>query len=226
MGTRHLVIVKANGEYRVAQYGQWDGYPSGQGRTILSFLSGLKPEGWKKLYDKVLKVQETNEEWLKQECVACGGSADGSFDGDSYAKFIKLHPELSRDTGGDILEVISNADDGIRLNLGLDFIGDSLFCEWAYVIDFDIGTFEVFQGFNHTPLKCGDRFAFYFMGTDKEHPSKKVYYPCSLKALWYLDALPSVENFIAECNKDRDEITDFVPYKAEDKTFVLENLFK
>lgn len=27
MGTRHLTAVVIDGDYKVAQYGQWDGYP-------------------------------------------------------------------------------------------------------------------------------------------------------------------------------------------------------
>ena len=38
MGTRHLICVVSDGDYKVAQYGQWDGYPSGQGAAILEFL--------------------------------------------------------------------------------------------------------------------------------------------------------------------------------------------
>ena len=38
MGTRHMIGVVSDGKYRVAQYGQWDGYPSGQGVGILEFL--------------------------------------------------------------------------------------------------------------------------------------------------------------------------------------------
>ena len=37
MGTRHLIAVHADGQYKIAQYGQWDGYPSGQGLTALGF---------------------------------------------------------------------------------------------------------------------------------------------------------------------------------------------
>lgn len=29
MGTRHIIAVVADDEYKIAQYGQWDGYPSG-----------------------------------------------------------------------------------------------------------------------------------------------------------------------------------------------------
>ena len=39
MGTRNLTIVRnKEGIIRVAQYGQWDGYPEGQGMTALSFI--------------------------------------------------------------------------------------------------------------------------------------------------------------------------------------------
>ena len=38
MGTRHLICVVSDNQYRIAQYGQWDGYPEGQGAAILEFL--------------------------------------------------------------------------------------------------------------------------------------------------------------------------------------------
>jgi hypothetical protein len=34
MGTRNLIAVFFDGEYRVAQYSQWDGYPEGQGGNV------------------------------------------------------------------------------------------------------------------------------------------------------------------------------------------------
>jgi hypothetical protein len=37
MGTRHLIAVQLGGEYRVAQYGQWDGYPDSAGIDVLFY---------------------------------------------------------------------------------------------------------------------------------------------------------------------------------------------
>ena len=41
MGTRNLTMVISNGKTKVAQYGQWDGYPDGQGMTALSTLKRI-----------------------------------------------------------------------------------------------------------------------------------------------------------------------------------------
>ena len=39
MGTRHLIVVYYKGKLYIANYGQWDGYPEGQGKTVLKFVS-------------------------------------------------------------------------------------------------------------------------------------------------------------------------------------------
>ncbi len=38
MGTRHLICVVVDGKFKVAQYGQWDGYPDGQGKVVVDFI--------------------------------------------------------------------------------------------------------------------------------------------------------------------------------------------
>lgn len=38
MGTRNLVAVQIDGQYKIAQYGQWGGYPEGKGVDALTFL--------------------------------------------------------------------------------------------------------------------------------------------------------------------------------------------
>ncbi|KAI1759222.1 hypothetical protein GGR53DRAFT_514291 [Hypoxylon sp. FL1150] len=38
MGTRHLICIRINRQWVVAQYGQFDGYPTGQGVRLFDFL--------------------------------------------------------------------------------------------------------------------------------------------------------------------------------------------
>ena len=54
MGTRNLISVIENKKPVIAQYGQWDGYPSGQGVDILEFL---KSEFFEKLKGNLPKVR-------------------------------------------------------------------------------------------------------------------------------------------------------------------------
>jgi hypothetical protein len=133
MGTRNLTCVVLNNEYKVAQYGQWDGYPSGTGLDILEFLRKNDLNVFK---EKVSKIKLHTNEYEYNE---------------------NLPIEYSRNTGGKILDVIINGEIK-ELYSSLDFANYSLFCEWGYVIDFDKNTFEVYEGFNERILNKSERF--------------------------------------------------------------------
>ena len=66
MGTRNLTMVIHKEEIKIAQYGQWDGYPEGNGVTILTFLRNK--ERVKKLTNKLKNIRfetDKDEEELK-----------------------------------------------------------------------------------------------------------------------------------------------------------------
>ena len=67
MGTRNLTIVYKNGDYRVAQYGQWDGYPSGLGADILEFLSNINLQEFKDSIDLISFYTAEEMEELHRE---------------------------------------------------------------------------------------------------------------------------------------------------------------
>jgi hypothetical protein len=127
MGTRNLTLVKLNNRIKVAQYGQWDGYPCGQGATIAEFIQ-------KKMNLKKLKTAIRN-------CSFASKSTEKKIDR-KYHRTGKLNPEFSRDTGAEILEMIQ--DKGVRRLVNCAKFGnDGLFCEWAYLVNLDKKEVEV-----------------------------------------------------------------------------------
>lgn len=194
MGTRHLTCVVKDGEYKVAQYGQWDGYYSGAGTGILSFLQDDLDHD--KFLANLSQTFQPTDEQIKEWWLEFGHDiekSDGFVDYTIAKQYGKKHPSLSHDTGSGILEIIQGANEPVPLKLNKNFAADSLFCEYAYVVDFDKRTFEVFEGFNQEPLAEGERF--YSVACDG---CNKNYHPVRLKRTYYLDALPTEEEFLSE----------------------------
>lgn len=197
MGTRHLIAVKLDGEYKIAQYGQWDGYPEGQGKTVLKFL------------------KEWNREVFEEKLRACSFLDDDGIKAINEAiekaglrgNWQSRYPELSRDAGADILAMVQASESGLKLKNDIEFAADSLFCEFAYVIDLDANVLEVFTGFNKSPLEPGERFFGAAIG-DEKAAKRRVgdgYHPVKLAASYPLDDLPSVGKMKRDCCRDEEE---------------------
>ena len=194
MGTRNLTAVYVDGEYKVAQYGQWDGYPEGQGMTCLTFARNfLANKADREAFaDKVRACS-----WITKEEI---DSINDQIRSGGIKKWSLIWPELSRDTCSEILELVARSENGLKLQNNIDFAADSLFCEWAWVIDLDAGTFEGYSGFNQTQkLTLEDRF--YFL-VDKQ---KGSYEAIRLAAKWSLDELPEKEAFLEAFKEEEEE---------------------
>ena len=200
MGTRHLIAVQVDGEYKVAQYGQWDGYPSGQGASVLKFLRSHKQK-LSAFADAVRACSELSDEDYNQAWVDCGADPDSDLvTMGASERFSQRYHYLSRNCGADILNHVFNAGkDGLKLRYALDFAADSLFCEWAYVIDLDKNTFEVFKGFNKTPVDPSERFANLPMEPSN---TSNQYYQVKFLQSYDLDKLPTVKEFVATLEKE------------------------
>lgn len=152
MGTRNLTCVKVDGEYKVAQYCQWDGYPEGQGADILDILHNCDID---ELKEKCRHTQWISEEehdnLLKEEC----GNEDGWMTMEQSFKFEKKYPQLHRNTGAQVLKIILENEPGVKLVNSIKFAEDTLFCEWTYVIDFDEGKLHVCRN-RLNPVKSFD----------------------------------------------------------------------
>lgn len=137
MGTRGITKVIANGEAVVAQYGQWDHYPSGQGITILNFLTA--PGNIEKLRKNLSYVYYPSDEQMQE--ISEKYSEGGWMTMEQSNQFAADYPSLTRDTGGNILYVIADATQEIPLSRDLEFEDDRLFCEGVYEINLDNDTF-------------------------------------------------------------------------------------
>ena len=205
MGTRNLTMVISNGQTKVAQYGQWDGYPSGVGLSLLSFLSNS--ELFNKFKNNLHKVRFLDRNGLDKEFIESyeKNAPEWSNEPDNRTPDQKewWKTFMTRDLADEVLVNIANSElSEILIDNQTDFAADSLFCEWAYVVDLDKGTFEVYQGFNQTPLTETDRF-YPLQASIKEREDK--YYPVKLLASFDLNNLPSEDGFLAIDKEDDEE---------------------
>ena len=198
MGTRNLTAVYYKGEYKIAQYGQWDGYPDGQGVVALSFLrERMDLEKFKKALDNTRQI---TEEEFQAAWEAAGADGSGWVTFEVSKQLREMRPELSRDTGAEILDIVQAHPDGIALNGAIEFAADGLSCEWAWVIDLDAGTFECYQGRYDKGRELTPDDRFYFL---REHEEDGIH-GITMVAQWRLDDLPDEEEFLAYF-KDPDE---------------------
>ena len=196
MGTRHLIAVVKDKKYVVAQYGQWDGYLSGQGKDILSFLKNDIDR--KKFENNLDKVSYATSDELQRMWKEAGAD-DSEFIGMEVSdKFKEMYPENSRDTGANILNIIKDTNKPLKIVNDINFPKDGLMCDYAYVIDFDNSVFEVYRGFNEEPLVSTDRFY-------SENPNKDDKYYVKLLVKFDFDNLPNEEEFLAYDEDDEDE---------------------
>ena len=155
MGTRGLVGWVVDGEVK-ASYNHWDSYPSGLGKAVLHYVAQRldTAETWVKKVREVEVIKGSDEEpaspELAQRAQALGlVNTDVGGPSDSITIY-----QAVRDAQGrlDLFEQLGAIPDSV------EFAKDSLFCEWAYLVNLDDGVVEVYRGFQDAPHDKG-RFA-------------------------------------------------------------------
>ena len=187
MGTRNMTMVYSKGSPKIAQYGQWDGYLEGVGMEVLTQLRRIDINDFRKKVDCLTELRDSEiEEYLKSLETKCGPSSE--------AQTLRLKiefPQISRDCGANILTLVAEGFVN-RVKLSTDFAADSLYCEYCYVIDLDKETFEIYRGFNKTPLTQDDRFfPLQKLGDDEDE-----FFPVRIMGLYRLDDLPDNDTFL------------------------------
>jgi hypothetical protein len=211
MGTRNLTIVVLDGKVKVAQYCQWDGYCEGQGATVLEFLKSIGVDNYT-FKEYLRKCEFVSDEYIQNRWEDVG-AINGSATMEVSDKFKKNHPQFHRDLGAGVLEGIASGK-FLQLKNDIEFAADSLFCEWAYVVDMDNHVLEIYRGFNKSPLHGDERFA-YLQETVLWHEENKgriskdkEYYPIKLAKSYFFTDLPkSAEQMGLDC-RTPDEIEE------------------
>lgn len=130
MGTRHLqVAIAKSGEKRLSQYGQWDGYPDGQGVEILRWLREADLEKYNQELEKLSELDEAAIEELKRQIKA-------KLKENPNYSYTNDWPWLSRDCGSAIHKMIEEG----KVTTGVQF-DTGEWCEGFYTINLKERTF-------------------------------------------------------------------------------------
>lgn len=162
MGTRSSIGVHVNGKDKLT-YNQYDGYPTGVGKDVFKQVCDLiQSEGWDKVKKMAVKLRQVK--------------SNRKFTAKQKEKYGQYWEQVS--TGTDMYSLLRGLQGelGLMLKEGImtesnAFICDSLYCEWAYILNVDEKTFEIYQGFQHSAPN----------GRYKDvPPDENGYYACTL----------------------------------------------
>jgi hypothetical protein len=149
-------------------YCHFDSYPSGLGVDVVNFIKNTSVEEMKQIFDKIIMVEENSllteaqfvEIKLLSNYLSNGNFSQKNYSTDWYSALRKYQGVL--DVYKENLRYMINNN---------EFIKDSLSCEWAYIINLDENTLEIYKGFQTSPHE--NRY------TNNSTENSK-YYPCKL----------------------------------------------
>ena len=203
MGTRGLYGVRKNGVDKCT-YNHFDSYPSGLGNDVVKFCANNTVENLNKFFDNIILVLENSipTEIQIKECQKAGYvdlSVSTQSNEDWYC--------LLRNLQGNFKEYQKCIDSNSKIYMtdGIDFIQDSLFCEYAYIINLDDEVLEFYEGFQKEP-QVGNRY-----GTKED----RGYYPCKLALTIPLDEIDDVDRIVKKMEYGSEEVAETMEINSE-----------
>jgi len=159
-------------------YNHYDSYPDGLGRDVLHFIVDVNKEnGWDKFKENsndIIPITEkriTDPDIIEKYKKYADLSVSTKTYDDPYCLFRKIQdswmPEILK---GELKHFTFNDN----------FIKESLFCEYAYVINLDTMKLEFYDGYQKES-QPSNRFG--------EIPNEDGYYPCRLVAVFDLQKI-------------------------------------
>lgn len=178
METRGVYGIRKEGQDKLT-YNHYDSYPEWLGQQVYDFIHSTSIEEMHEIFDRIVLVKESSDP-TEEQIEMCKKYTNLSVSGRSFKDWYCL----LRDTQGN-LEVYK---DGLKYMVdSQNFIKDSLFCEYGYIINLDDNTFEVYEGFQEVPNN--NRYAC---------DPNRGYYNCRLLIAYPLNNIPV--NWIDEVN--------------------------
>ncbi len=182
MGTRGLYGFRKNGIDKVT-YNHYDSYPSYLGDIMATFCKNTSVEEMNKIFDRIVLVDEESKPTKKQidECMKYYNSTVSTGDVEDWYCLLR-EAQGNPDAYKDGLKYMINSQ---------NFIYDSLFCEYAYIINLDTNCLEFWLGFQKEPCE-NNRY-----GAEIEDG----YYPCKLAKCYNLNTEQTVEEIVKDMGK-------------------------
>jgi len=179
MGTRGAVGFALDGKLKLT-YNHYDSYPSGLGDEVMGFVRNIvRCETLENLKAKVksLEMVEEGSKPTKAQIQQYKDSLDLSVGEQNSEDWYCLLRGLQGVKG---LEAVAEGK-CLHLTNSENFPEESLFCEWAYVMDLDRQVVEVYKGFQSKAHKKG-RFANAAKPANwnPDYKGQEFYYPCKL----------------------------------------------
>lgn len=184
MGTRGAYGFRSEGKDYLT-YNHFDSYPSGLGDDLASQIravvaSGTTVETLRQQVRDMRVIVRDDEQPTDEERAKFGHLWSNVSNGHDWYSLLR---EMQGDMGAHLKE-------GVMID-GNAFIMDSLFCEYAYILNLDDETFEVYQGFQRT-LHNDGRYGGE-VPDPEPYPSGHMpdkYYGCRLVATFPMAAIP------------------------------------
>lgn len=149
MGTRHLVCVKLDNEYKVSQFGSMGGYPDGAGVRCIASIKTI-----------INQLEEFKQRVRAVELV--------EYDENNPIEDITMVLPAAK-----VLELILTTNEKVKLYNNIEFTGSSS-CDWVYVLDLDNNQFHVYEGNNRRKQKEAPEFSGYVPKGSKNYAVSKV----------------------------------------------------
>jgi hypothetical protein len=194
MGTRGAIGFRSNERDYIA-YNHFDSYPSGLGVEFLNQarnLAKLKPATIRRKISGLQVITKNGRKPTPAEQKKLAPWSDFTVNGGQKDDWYCL----LRKAQGSLPETLKAGFMGDNAS----FLANSLFCEWAYIINFDNRTIEIYKGFNKKPNGKG-RYAKLVDDYQATKEGGPEFYGVVLVNSYSLDDLPSDEDFLKAMKK-------------------------